>query len=259
MKNLLRVALFIAALVMLVSCSLPSIPGPVSSQEPPNTSSQFESTSAETIPVIFDDDGSLDGTTALLYILSHPGADLKAAGISYGETHPAIYIQHVGRMLDVLGQVDIPLGAGQDSPMAGHNEFPESVRQFGNDFWGLPIPNPEKTYPAQPAPGLMVSLINQSPSPVTIFISGPATNLAQALQLDPNIKNKIAAVVMMGGAVYVSGNIDDLQADHPNKVAEWNIFGDPLAASIVIESGIDFRLVPLDATNQVLISRAEIA
>ncbi len=259
MKNRIVATSVIPALLVLLACSFLSTPIPTSSNKPPETISQTEPINAESIPVIFDDDGSPDGTTALLYILSHPSGHLKAAGISYGETHPAIYIQHVGRMLDALARADIPLGAGQDSPMAGHNEFPESVRQFGNDFWGLPIPNPEKTYPVQPSPELMVSILNQSASPVTIFISGPATNLAQALQLDPNIKNKIATVVMMGGAVYVPGNIDELQADHPNKVAEWNVFGDPLAASIVLDSGIDFRLVPLDATNQVFISRSEIA
>lgn len=182
-----------------------------------------------------------------------------AATISYGETHPEIYIQHVGRVMDALGIAGIPLGYGEDSPLAGNNGFPEGVRQAGNVFWGLPIPNADKTYPVQTAPELMVSIITQSPSPVTIFVSGPATNLAQALQLDPNIKKNIAAVYMMGGAVHVAGNIDDLQADHGNKVAEWNIFGDPQAADIAFESGIDFHLIPLDATNQVLINRQDIS
>jgi len=210
------------------------------------------------MPIIFDDDGSPDGTTALMYILSHPRADLRAANISYGETHPEIYIQHVGRIMDAAGITGIPLGYGQDSPMAGHNEFPEGIRQAGNNFWGLPIPNADSTYPAQSAPQLMVSIINQSPSPVTILVSGPATNLAQALQLDPNIKNNIAAAYMMGGAVYVRGNIDDLVSDSDNKVAEWNVFGDPLAVRIALESGIVFRFVPLDATNQVFIGAQDI-
>ena len=47
------------------------------------------------LSVIFDDDGSPDGTTALLYLLSHPEVDVKAINISYGEAHPEIYIQHI--------------------------------------------------------------------------------------------------------------------------------------------------------------------
>jgi hypothetical protein len=38
-----------------------------------------------------------------------------------------------------MGNRDIPLGAGQDAPLAGHNEFPRSCEGAGN-FWGLPIP-----------------------------------------------------------------------------------------------------------------------
>jgi pyrimidine-specific ribonucleoside hydrolase len=209
------------------------------------------------IPIIFDDDGSPDGTTALLYLLSHPQVDLKAVNISYGEAHPEIYIQHIGRMLDAFGIVDIPLGYGQDAPMEGTNEFPEGVRQAANNFWGLPIPNADKTYPVQTAPELMISIIHQSPSPVTIFVSGPATNLAQALRLDPEAKKNISAVYLMGGAVYVPGNISDFYPDHVNKVAEWNIFADPQAAKEVFKAGIDLYLVPLDATNQVLITRQD--
>lgn len=209
------------------------------------------------IPIVFDDDGSPDGTTALLYLLSHPEAVVKGVNISYGEAHPEIYIQHIGRMLDAWGITDIPLGYGQDSPLTGTNEFPEGVRQAANEFWGLPIPNADKTYPAQTAPELMVSLINHSSSPVTVFESGPSTNLAQALALDPDIKGKIASIYMMGGAVYVPGNITDFYPDNENKVAEWNIFADPQAAKQVFESGIDIYLVPLDATNQVLITRQD--
>jgi inosine-uridine nucleoside N-ribohydrolase len=209
------------------------------------------------IPIIYDDDGSPDGTTALLYLLSHRQVDLKAINISYGEAHPEIYIQHIGRMLAAFGIEDIPLGYGQDSPLAGTNEFPEWLRQGANNFWGLPIHNADQTYTVHTAPELMVSIINQSPSPITIFVSGPFTNLAQALQLDPDIINNIAAVYIMGGAVYVPGNIYDFYPDSENKVAEWNIFADPQAASEVFESGIDIYLVPLDATNQVLITKQD--
>lgn len=254
----------IVLLLAILGCGLTPpaapIPSTIASGLPPDTSPSPGPApeSASRLPILFDDDGSPDGTTALLYILSHPRADLRAASISYGETHPEIYIQHVGRIMDAAGITGIPLGYGQDSPMAGHNEFPEGIRQAGNNFWGLPIPNADKTYPAQSAPQLMVSAINQSSSPVTVFVSGPATNLAQALQLDPNIRDNIAAVYMMGGAMYVRGNIDDLVSDSDNTVAEWNVYGDPLATQIALDAGLDFHFVPLDATNLVRITGQQI-
>jgi inosine-uridine nucleoside N-ribohydrolase len=208
-------------------------------------------------PVIYDDDGSPDGTAALFYLLSHPEVSLQAIGISYGEAYPASYVQHIGRKLDELGIYQIPLGAGQNSPLAGDNEFPEWMRLAAENFWDLPQSGSDRTYPAQGAADLMVEVIKNSPEPVTIFISGPSTNLARALRLDPGIRGNIAAVYIMGGAVDVPGNIDDLVPNSPNRVAEWNVYADPQAAQEVFESGLEIYLVPLDATNQVSITRED--
>jgi purine nucleosidase/pyrimidine-specific ribonucleoside hydrolase len=208
--------------------------------------------------LIYDDDGSRDGMAALLYFLSYPDISIQAINISYGEAHPKLYIQHVGRVLDNLGINDIPLGAGQDMPLAGGNPFPDWLRQLSDNFWDYPLPNTDKTYPFQNAPELMVSIIKQAPEPVTIFLSGPFTNLAQALQLDPAIKDNILAVYFMGGAVYVPGNIKNLIPDSNNQVAEWNIIADPQAAKEVFESGLELYMVPLDATNKVLFGQEDI-
>jgi inosine-uridine nucleoside N-ribohydrolase len=43
--------------------------------------------------------------------------------------------------------------------------------------------------------------------------------------------------------------------DHiTNKVAEWNLYVDPTAAAIVVESGLPITLVPLDATNSLQVT-----
>jgi pyrimidine-specific ribonucleoside hydrolase len=209
--------------------------------------------------VIYDDDGSPDGTTALLYLLSHPQVDLKAITIVFGEAHPQIYIQHIARQLEAFNIRGIPLGYGQDASLLPGNEFPDEARQASDAFWGFPIPNPQQTYQVEPAPQLIASTIEQSPVPVTFFLSGPHTNLAQALELAPGITENIDAVYVMGGAVYVPGNISDLYPDTQNTVAEWNIYADAQAASQVFDAGLPIYLVPLDATNQVLISQEDTA
>ena len=56
----------------------------------------------------------------------------------------------------------------------------------------------------------------------------------------------------MGGALRVPGNLDAGGLFHTkNTTAEWNMFMDPLAASIVFRSGVPIRLIALDATNKV--------
>jgi len=211
----------------------------------------------DVIPVIYDDDGSPDGTTALLYLLSHPAVDLKALNLSFGEVYPEVYIQHLARMMDDFGIIHIALGYGQKPETTDNIHFPESIREASSNFWGFPIPNAEKTYQAHPSPELIVSVLRQSPQPITLFVTGPCTNLAEALRMDPEIKENISAVYIMGGAVYVPGNVHDFYPEHGNLVAEWNFVADPQAANDVFESGLDIYLVPLDATNQVFVSRQD--
>jgi pyrimidine-specific ribonucleoside hydrolase len=209
------------------------------------------------LPVIFDDNGSPDGTAALLYLLSDPTASVQAVTISHGEAHPQVYIQHMGRMLEDLGITGMPLGAGQESALNPGEDFPDWLRQSSDHFWGLPVPNAAKTYPTQDTARLMVSLLHQAPAPLAVFISGSNTDLAQALRLDPGIREHISAVYMMGGAVYVPGNLTDFSVNPANISAEWNIYIDPLAASEVFESGVPITLVPLDATNLVSAGMAD--
>ena len=212
---------------------------------------------AQNIPIYDDDDGSPDGTSALLYLLTQPSVDVKAAGISYGEAHPAVYIQFIGRMLDDFGFPDIPLGAGQDGPISSSDGFPEYIRQAAGTFWGWSIPNANKTYPIQDDADLIISVVKQSPVPVTLFFSGPFTNLALALRKAPEIRNNIAALYMMGGAVYIPGNIHDFYPNSANIYADWNPYSDPQAAKEVFGSGLKMYLIPLDATNQVQISKVD--
>ena len=58
-------------------------------------------------------------------------------------------------------------------------------------------------------------------------------------------------VYMVGGAVDVPGNVGISHAGIDNSVADWNIYVDPRAAAIVLQSGVSVTLVPLDATNHV--------
>ena len=91
---------------------------------------------------------------------------------------------------------------------------------------------------------IMTSEINE----ITICALGPLTNLASAITKEPRIREKIKEIVMMGGGFFEGGNI--------TPVAEFNIFVDPEAASLVLNSGIKIVMMPLDVTHKVLASKA---
>jgi purine nucleosidase/pyrimidine-specific ribonucleoside hydrolase len=204
------------------------------------------------IPVIFDDDGSPDGTIALLYFLSHPLFDVRAVTISCGEAHPEVFAPHIRGLLAELGRAEIPVGVGRGTPLEGNNAFPEPWRQASDDFWGIALPEVAELPEPAPAAELMVETINDSPQPVMMFVSGNHTNLAEALRLDPGIAENIREVHIMGGSIHVPGNIRSDWPEIDNTAAEWNIWVDPVAADEVFASGLPIHLTPLDATNQVL-------
>ena len=262
--TLKTVTMIIAAILSIFSFGasstiLTEIPATPPTMLFPNPSLGVETSSPDNkIPLIFDDDGSRDGTVALLYLLNIPEVSVKAITISYGEAHPDVYAQHTSRMLDYIGVQGIPIGAGQDKPIGEGIAFPDWLRQASNNFWDFSLPKTGKAIPVEDAPELMVSTINQSSEPVIIFLSGTFTNLAQALHLDPSIAKNIKAVYFMGGAVKVPGNITNLLPDSQNKVAEWNIIADPQAAKEVFESDLDLFMVPLDATGKVLLEKTDI-
>src|SRR5205807_443951 len=79
---------------------------------------------------------------------------------------------------------------------------------------------------------------------------GPLTNLAHVLARDPGALRGVGRIVAMGGAVDVPGNVT------PD--AEFNIHVDPDAARLVVDAGLPLDLVPLDATRQAVLTRAEL-
>ena len=203
------------------------------------------------IPVIVDDDGSPDGTIALLYFLNNPGFDVRAVTISNGEAHPDLFANHILQLLAGLGREDIPVGAGSPMPLEGENAFPDPWRQASDQFWDIELPSTAVALEPTPAAEQIVDSINSSPQPVILFVSGTHTNLAEALLLDPKIAENIRDVYIMGGSVNVEGNIKSDWPAIDNRVAEWNIWADPVAAEAVFTSGLPLHLIPLDATRKV--------
>lgn len=209
------------------------------------------------MPLIWDDDGSPDGVIALLYFLRHPGVDVKAITVSCGVAHPNIFAQNLTRMLSSLGKTGIPVAAGRSTPLTGNNTFPEPWRKNSDDFWEIKLPESGEALQPISAAKLIVDVVNRSPDPVTVFVSGNHTNLTEALRLDSTIAEKIKTVESMGGALYVRGNIASNWPMIHNRVSEWNIWVDPLAASEVFASGMAINLTPLDATNKVVWKKSD--
>ncbi len=215
-------------------------------------------------PLIIDDDGSQDGMTAVAYMLANPEFDVQAITVSQGIARPEIFDDNVLRMLDRLGDLDIPVGVGRSTPLEGDNEFPDFIRDPSDTFWSPFISLPEETpdLATEDAVDLIIETVKNSPEPVAILATGPLTNIAEALRRDPTIVDNIEVVQIMGGAVFTEGNLPVLP-DPPfstNTAAEFNIWIDPVAAQEVFdagENGLKIQITSLDATNQIEFDRED--
>jgi pyrimidine-specific ribonucleoside hydrolase len=266
----LIVALTLVACTCFAEATQDTIPALVTTPQPAASTAETlaagtaapqaaETAQEPILHVIWDDDGSPDGVIALLYFLQTPHVEVDAITVSCGEAHPNIFAIKLARMLARLGRSGIPIAAGRATPLEGDNAFPESWRAASDAFWGIALPAAQQAVQPQQAAELIAGVLHASPSPVTVFVSGNHTNLAEALRLDTSIAGKISSVQVMGGALFMAGNIESDWPEIHNRVAEWNIWVDPIAASEVLGADLSIGITPLDATNQVLWTEADAA
>jgi inosine-uridine nucleoside N-ribohydrolase len=140
---------------------------------------------------------------------------------------------------------------GQDAPLEGRDAFPAAWRQQADEMAMLPAAAGRRPPRPDAVAGILTRLRTSS-SPISLLALGPLSNVAAALEREPRTMAKVEQIVIMGGAIDVPGNAPD---NAQNPVAEWNMYVDPTAASLVFRAGLPITLVPLDATSNVPIDR----
>jgi pyrimidine-specific ribonucleoside hydrolase len=197
-----------------------------------------------------------DDWMAILYLLNRPEVSVEAIAVTgTGEAHCEPGVENAMRLTALAGQPDIPVSCGRETPLQGAHVFPSDWRANVDALAGLTLPRNPAAPTTQPAAELLTTKIESLLGKVTILTLGPLTNLAEALQSAPELKDAIEMVYIMGGAVDVPGNVGFSGAGIDNSVAEWNIYIDPRATAIVLQSGAPVTLVPLDATNHAPLTR----
>ena len=194
--------------------------------------------------IIIDTDPGQDDAVAILLALASP-EDFDVLGIvavagNVGLHHNAT---NARKIVELAGRTDVPVYAGCARPMRRTLVTAEHVHgDTGLNGPDLPAPKIE----LQPQHGvdyIIDTLMNAEPKTITLCTLGPLTNIGMALVKEPKIAERVAEIVMMGGAYFEVGNI--------TPAAEFNIYVDPEAADIVFKSGIKITVLPLDVTHQI--------
>lgn len=192
------------------------------------------------LPVILDCDPGHDDAIALILALASPELKVLAVTTSAGNQTPDKTLNNALRILTLLGRDDISVAAGAPKPLARELIIADNVHgESGLD--GPKLPDPAFAPVAMTALELMASCLRESPEPVTLVPTGPLTNIALLLAAHPELKSKIARIVLMGGAA---------GAGNWTPAAEFNIYVDPEAADMVFKSGLPITMCGLDVTHQ---------
>lgn len=184
--------------------------------------------------IVMDVDTGIDDSLALLYLLASPEAEIVGIAATAGNVPAPQVAANNLAWLDVCRAPDIEVALGAAEPLAiplrttedthgpqgvGYAELPQSTRPIS----------------ARSAAEMWVDLVRGAPGEIIGLCTGPLTNLALALRLEPRLPLLLRRLVIMGGAFNHPGNTTPTN--------EWNVHVDPEAAKEVFDA---FSAAPAD-------------
>lgn len=205
---------------------------------------------AEPKKIIIDTDPGIDDAMAIFLALRSPEVEVIGLTTIYGNVYTTLATRNALHLLEVAGRTDIPVAEGSHVTITKGTKLRIADFVHGADGLGNQNFDPPKGKPVeQSAAAFLVEQAKLHPGKVTVVALGPLTNIALAIELDPEFCKNIGQIVLLGGAFSVNGNV--------NPAAEANIFGDPDAADIVFTCGADILAVGINVTHQVVLTDAE--
>lgn len=200
--------------------------------------------------VLMDVDTGVDDALAIILAHRWPRAQVVAIGTVTGNTSAAQAATNTLKTLDALGaQTSVAVGAMQ---AMARGPFPSEEDVHGADGLGdADLPAPTRAPTGEHAVDQLLRLVHERPGELSLYASGPLTNLGLALQRDPELPHLVKEVMVMGGAIVAAGN--------STATAEANIYHDPEAANLVFAADWPVTLVALDVTMRALLRQDELA
>ena len=194
--------------------------------------------------LVLDCDPGLDDAVAILVAAHY--ADLIGITTVAGN----VGIDRTTRNALVVAQVaglDVPVHRGAARPLVG--AAVDGSRIHGESgLGGAALPDLTRSEASDDAVAYICDTA-RSVDDLHLLAIGPLTNVALALERDPDLRRHLAGLTIMGGGAHI-GNI--------TSVAEFNIWADPEAAAAVFERAAPVTMVGLDLTNKVVFGDGEI-
>lgn len=185
-------------------------------------------------PILMDVDTGIDDSLALLYLLASPEAEIIGITCTAGNVPARQVATNNLAWLDVCRAPDIEVALGSEVPVLQKLRTTEDTH--GPQGIGYAeLPPPTRTLSNRHAVEVWADAARSRPGEVIGLVTGPLTNLALALRIEPELPRLLKRLVIMGGSFDYPGNT--------TPTAEWNIFVDPESAKIVFDA---FSGLPAD-------------
>lgn len=204
------------------------------------------------INLVLDLDTGIDDAIALSIAAKDKRVNLVGVTCTYGNVTVDESAYNTLALLSLLDRLDIPVYKGSDRAL--NSTSPYIPHEAGRKIHGkkgsgnIVLKESKRSIENTNAIDFLSSLMMKRDD-ITIITTGPMTNLASVISAYPTLSSWKGKVIFMGGALTVRGNV--------NHFAEANIFKDPEAAKIVVESGLDVTMIGLDVTERTRLYRKD--
>ena len=198
--------------------------------------------------IILDVDTGLDDAVALILAAGSDTIQIEGVVATSGNMGLERTLENTLNVCEVLG-IQAPVFAGEAHPLV--RELVHAGDFHGKSGLDGPVFAPRKHQQVQPGRGVqfIIDTICRYPHEIVLVPTGPLTDIALAMQEEPRVAKLVKQIVLMGGS-FIGGNV--------TKEAEFNAYADPEAAQIVLSSGADLVMFPLDCTTKVTLSDVQL-
>lgn len=201
-------------------------------------------------PVWLDADPGFDDWLTMLMLAAHPRLHWLGISVVAGNAPLDVTLANALRIRQHYG-LPVPVHAGSALPLCGTLETAQRVLGAeGMRSTGAALPEVAAHADSHDAVAALRAALHASTEPATLLAIGPLTNIARALQAEPDLGERIAELVLMGGST---------ERGNHTPAAEFNIYADPEAADIVFNApGLKRRMFGLNLCRQVLLERRHV-
>jgi len=187
-----------------------------------------------------DTDTASDDAVALIIALRHRDIDVVGIGVVAGNVPLEMGVQNALYTRELCGST-APIYLGAAKPLVRELRTAQFVHGIdGMGDIGLDLAGRQPN--AGNAIDELIKSAHEFDGVLELVTLGPLTNIALALQKDPSIAKKIKRCVVMGAVADHIGNV--------TPVAEFNMWVDPEAVEVVLQSGMSLEFVGWDISRK---------